>query len=256
MRSFTLVFRRKGDGRALSVVCLSLERRLKPRGGGVNAAIFSAGGHASEVVTKEEAETISPRSSIAVQVPKTSLLFKTEGVTHVIHVLGPNMNPQRPNYLKGDYVKGCEVLRDAYCSLFRNFVSLTRNHNCQKEYGEDSYLGSSSIAGKGIMDCLSLDCEQKTKREGNHVFDMNKKSKCYDKLVEEEEQKNNMTAAPAIRTWGSWAQALHRITLHPELHKGVLEMSVDYVVINDFYPKVCEFLRSVFRGIQIPIFQF
>lgn len=43
----------------------------------------------------------------------------------------------------------------------------------------------------------------------------------------------------AQRTWGSWAQALHRTAMHPEKHEDVvIEISDDYVVLNDLYPKV------------------
>ncbi|KAK8928562.1 Transcription factor bHLH140 [Platanthera zijinensis] len=148
-----------------NVIANAANWRLKPGGGGVNAAIFSAGGEALEISTKEQAETISPGTSVLVPVPKTSVLYQREGVTYVIHVLGPNMNPQRPNCLKDDYVKGCKILRDAYTSLFENFASLTRSQKYQKELSGDFNSGPSE----------SIMVEQKTKREGHHDSHSNKR---------------------------------------------------------------------------------
>ncbi|KAB2630476.1 transcription factor bHLH140 [Pyrus ussuriensis x Pyrus communis] len=67
-----------------NVIANAANWRLKPGGGGVNAAIFSARGPALEVPTKEQPSL-------------------REGLTHVIHVVGPNMNPHRPNCLNNDY---------------------------------------------------------------------------------------------------------------------------------------------------------
>lgn len=146
-------------------------RRLKPGGGGVNAAIFSAGGKDFEIATKELADTISPGSSIIVPVPSSSPLYQREGITHVIHVLGPNMNPQRPNCLKDDYVKGCKVLYEAYSSLFNNFASIELNQNHQKYYSGDS----NSEPSKSVVECQASSSEQKSKREFSHGSDNNKK---------------------------------------------------------------------------------
>lgn len=98
--------------------------RLKAGGGGVNAAIFKAAGPEFEVITKEYAKALSTGSALVVPLPQSSPLYEKEGVTHVIHVVGPNMNPQRPNCLAGDYVKGCKVLRETYSSLFQSFASI------------------------------------------------------------------------------------------------------------------------------------
>ncbi|KAJ7555676.1 hypothetical protein O6H91_05G050100 [Diphasiastrum complanatum] len=100
--------------------------RLKAGGGGVNMAIFRAAGEEFECATKERAKTISPGDTIVVPVPQSSPLFKDEKVTHVIHVLGPNMNLNRPHCLDGDYVKGCKILRTAYTNLFDSFSYLTK----------------------------------------------------------------------------------------------------------------------------------
>jgi hypothetical protein len=41
-----------------------------------------------------------------VELREDSPLRAREGVQCVIHVLGPNMNPERPNCLNGDYKTG------------------------------------------------------------------------------------------------------------------------------------------------------
>lgn len=55
--------------------------------------------------------------------------------------------------------------------------------------------------------------------------------------LEKVKQKSEKIAAK--RTWGSWAQALHQTAMHPEKHKdGIIEISDDFVVLNDLYAKV------------------
>ena len=99
---------------------------MKPGGGGVNAAIFKAAGASFEEATQECAKTLSPGGAVAVPLPIASPLRRVEGVTHVIHVLGPNMNPQRPNCLAGDYKQGCQILRATYNRLFETFSSIAQ----------------------------------------------------------------------------------------------------------------------------------
>ncbi|CAN0927838.1 Transcription factor bHLH140 [Linum grandiflorum] len=191
-------------------------RRLKPGGGGVNAAIFGAAGPALEVATKECAKSLDPGNAIVVPLPSESPLHSKEGVTHVIHVVGPNMNPQRPNCLNHDYAKGCQVLREAYTALFEGFASVV---NAESESQKS----------------LSLISEQKQhKRDGEFASVGNiSKRRLQDPIV----------AAPSKR-WGSWAQPLYDIAVHPEKHEGqLLEVCDDVVVLNDRYPKVSRVLH-------------
>lgn len=90
----------------------------------MNAAIFEAAGYELEVATKEVAKTLQAGDAVAVPLPATSPLRRIEGVTHVIHVLGPNMNPLRPSSLAGDYKQGCRILRNAYSKLFSVFSTI------------------------------------------------------------------------------------------------------------------------------------
>ncbi|XVF76855.1 hypothetical protein PTKIN_Ptkin13bG0300500 [Pterospermum kingtungense] len=113
-------------GLRCNVIANAANWRLKPGGGGVNAAIFNAGGPALEAATMERGKSLHPGNALVVPLPSTSPLYDKEGVTHVIHVLGPNMNPRRPDCLDNDYIKGCKVLQDAYSSLFEGFLSIAK----------------------------------------------------------------------------------------------------------------------------------
>ncbi|KAM7526509.1 hypothetical protein LguiA_016411 [Lonicera macranthoides] len=220
-----------------NVIANAANWRLKPGGGGVNAAIFSAAGPALEIATKERAGSLTAGKAVGVPLPSTSPLSNREGVTHVIHVLGPNMNPQRPNCLNDDYIKGCKVLREAYSSLFEVFASIVRSQ-------EQCSLISNS--------------DQKVKREGVYGSERNKKCKGFqDELGSSVSNSMDEIGKPdseksSIRTtkpWGSWAQALHQIAMHPESHKiDLIEIADDIVVLNDLYPKAQRHLLVLARA--------
>jgi aprataxin len=214
------------------MVQITCFRRLIPGGGGVNAAIFNASGPSLESATKERSGSLTPGKALVVPLPSNSPLFAKEGVTHVIHVLGPNMNPQRPNYLNNDYVKGCKVLCEAYSSLFEGFATiLTTQREQSKETDGNSFNSQ----------------DQKVKREALNECERNKKSKSSLKELgpsvshsgERNDNQDPTDTGRATKAWGSWAQALYHIAIHPERHRNdVLEILDDVVVHNDLYPKV------------------
>ena len=219
-------------------------RRLKPGGGGVNAAIFTAAGPALETATKEQAKSLLPGSAVVVPLPSTSPLFSQERVTHVIHVLGPNMNPQRPNCLDNDYVKGSKILCDAYTSLFEGFVSIIR----KLPEGRRNNHESKQSEIQGHPGNATKHSEQKVKRDGVHESDRTKKykgsySETGGNISESSAGRINPSTekfdGSTTKTWGSWAQALYNIAKQPEKHKdAVLEITDDIVVLDDLYPKV------------------
>ncbi|XP_047148774.1 transcription factor bHLH140 isoform X2 [Vigna umbellata] len=224
--------------------------RLKPGGGGVNAAIFNAAGPELESATKDKVKSLSPGNAAVVPLPSSSPLFTREGVTHVIHVLGPNMNPQRPNYLNNDYNKGCKILQDAYTSLFDGFASIVRNHPGIPE-GKGEKLERKSLELPVQSDCSSrkyfTGTDQKSKRSDDHGSEKSKKCKgtqddlglpFTDSKGEKVDSEHRRIERSRSKAWGSWAQALQQIAMHPEKHKGdLLEISDDVVVLNDIYPK-------------------
>lgn len=193
-------------------------RRLKPGGGGVNAAIFAAAGPALEAATKERAKSVNPGKAVVVPLPSTSSLFVREGITHVIHVLGPNMNPQRPNCLNNDYTKGCEILREAYSSLFEGFASIVKADHKNKG-GETVYDSERTKKNKGNRDEFESDVVDNRNKKGS--------------------SRTEKTDGGTGKPWSSWAQALYQIAMNPERHKNdLIEILEDAVVVNDIYPKV------------------
>ncbi|XP_019097206.1 PREDICTED: transcription factor bHLH140-like [Camelina sativa] len=98
---------RSEGGLHCNVIANATNWRLKHGGGGVNAAIFKAAGPDLETATRVLANTLLPGIAVVVPLPSTCPLHNAEGITHVIHVLGPNMNPNRPDNLNNDYTKGC-----------------------------------------------------------------------------------------------------------------------------------------------------
>ncbi|KAJ8551045.1 hypothetical protein K7X08_000415 [Anisodus acutangulus] len=225
-----------------NVIANATNWRLKPGGGGVNAAIFSAAGPALETATKARAGSLSSGKAVVVPLPSSSPLFSREGVTHVIHVLGPNMNPQRPNCLNNDYDKGCKILRETYSSLFDAFASIVRAQgepcNFEKEF-----------KGEVQLDQGSRNSDQKVKREAVCEADMNKKYKSFVKELGPNvgSSGDGNTDGQTRKAWGGWAQALYDTAMHPERHKNIIEMSDDVVVLNDLYPKAQKHLIVLAR---------
>ncbi|KAF8402610.1 hypothetical protein HHK36_010699 [Tetracentron sinense] len=248
-------------GLRCNVIANAANWRLKPGGGGVNAAIFSAAGPSLEIATKEQAGSLSPGNAVVVPLPSTSPLYKSEGVTHVIHVLGPNMNPQRPNCLENDYSKGCKVLREAYSSLFEGFASIMKTQttvleaNCQKSGSRSSELHK-DLFGKSPTNHFP-NSDQKIKRDSSYETKGNKKCKglpdelgsdIADAMVKKTHPKNEKIDCGTSKAWGSWAQALYHIAMHPEEHKNdVIEIADDVVVLNDLYPKAQNHLLVLAR---------
>ncbi|XP_008243317.1 PREDICTED: transcription factor bHLH140 [Prunus mume] len=241
-----------------NVIANAANWRLKPGGGGVNAAIFSAGGRALEVATKEQAKSLLPGNAVVVPLPSTSPLFCREGVTHVIHVVGPNMNPQRPNCLNNDYIKGCKVLQEAYTSLFEGFSSIVRSQS-KLPKGSIENLQSKMTESQDHPDGIPKDhftnSDQKNKRKDLHKSERSKRSKGYRDETDDASDSNagkvnlsNKSDGSRTKSWGSWAQALYNIAMQPEKHRdAVLEISDDVVVLNDLYPRAQRHVLVVAR---------
>ncbi|XP_068644205.1 transcription factor bHLH140 isoform X2 [Aristolochia californica] len=240
-------------GLRCTVIANAANWRLKAGGGGVNAAIFSAAGQALESATRECAGTLSPGRSVIVPLPPSSPLYEREGVTHVIHVLGPNMNPQRPNFLHNDYAKGCKILHESYSSLFENFGSIVSSKLATQkekpEYGLQLSDLHDDCAGRKPNDHIP-NSEQKSKREGCYQSESNKKCKGTSSASVQKGFTSNTseTAESTKKSWGSWTQVLYDTAMHPDSHKnGVIEISNDTVVLNDLYPKAKKHLLVLTR---------
>ncbi|XP_065853067.1 transcription factor bHLH140 [Euphorbia lathyris] len=246
-------------GLRCNVLANAANWRLKPGGGGVNAAIFSAAGLALEVATKERAASLLPGHALIVPLPSNSPLYSREGVTHIIHVLGPNMNPGRPNCLNNDYAKGCKILCDAYTALFNGFISILANQEKLLSGRSENFLSETLLrdtSHTGLKNNLA-NGEQKTKRDGDCVSERSKKCKgsqnenadstgsACEKVAGDHSKINGSTSM----RWSSWAQALYQIARHPEKHKDeLLEILDDVVVLNDLYPKAQKHLLVLARS--------
>ncbi|XP_038688379.1 transcription factor bHLH140 isoform X2 [Tripterygium wilfordii] len=246
-------------GLRCNVIANAANWRLKAGGGGVNAAIFSAAGPSLEIATKEQASSLHPGNAVVVPVPSSSSLYGREGVSHVIHVLGPNMNPQRPNFLNDDYNRGCKILRDAYTSLFEGFVSIIRTQSNFPTRSSENLKHEPLKSGDTSHDAptvfFSSNTDQKIKRNNNYESERSKKCKGFQDearaaTTDSRARHINKHENDVSRTmaWGSWAQSLHHIAMHPARHKNdVLEISDDIVVLNDLYPKAQKHLLVVAR---------
>lgn len=192
----------------------------------MNAAIFKAAGPDLEAVTRARANTLLPGKAVVVPLPSTSPLQNAEGITHVIHVLGPNMNPNRPNYLNNDYTKGCKTLREAYTSLFEGFLSIVQD---QSKFPKRSNPATVPASGENIKEVSERNKKYKGPQDMAVASNLESGS-----LKDTRDSGKKMS-----KGWSSWALALHSIAMHPERHENVvLESSDDIVVINDQYPKV------------------
>uniref|UniRef100_A0ACD5XKH9 Uncharacterized protein n=1 Tax=Avena sativa TaxID=4498 RepID=A0ACD5XKH9_AVESA len=256
-------------GLQCNVIANAANWRLKAGGGGVNAAIFNAAGEALQRATKECADTLRPGSSVSVPLPSTSPLHQKEGVTHVIHVLGPNMNPMRPDCLKNDYTKGCKILHDAYNSLFENFASIVQNHTVKQNVETSSKKSASGVISPNDSKMKRADShdserakkykllppilpsrqnhEHKGSNTQNHHDNSMGSSDAPNQAREEDGKKNS---AVTSKTWGSWAQALYEVAMHPEKYKNsdsILETSDEVVVLKDLYPKAKKHVLVISR---------
>ncbi|KAK9668510.1 hypothetical protein RND81_13G065600 [Saponaria officinalis] len=236
-------------GLRCNVIANAANWRLKPGGGGVNAAIFNAAGPSLEIATKERAKSLAPGKAIVVPLPSISPLFKKEAVTHVIHVLGPNMNPERPYCLNSNYDEGCKILGEAYSSLFEGFRSILKSQMLTAE-GESgkSRLNHSEVLESSVAEHGDPKTSDK-KSNGDDVYG-NERSKKHKGLNFEigcdlddfrkkmQQLDKAKKKAGSSKAWASWAQALYNIAMNPQKHeKDVLELTADVVVINDAYPK-------------------
>ncbi|KAJ6755701.1 APRATAXIN [Salix purpurea] len=248
-------------GLRCNVIANAANWRLKPGGGGVNAAIFTAAGLALETATKERANSLLPGHAVVVPLPSDSPLYTREGVSHVIHVLGPNMNPQRPNSLNNDYNKGCSILREAYTSLFTGFLSILRSRSkLPRRISEKLALTPLDLKDPSLDPRNHLtNSDQKIKRDDGCVYERSKKCKGANNETVADISAPSSTygkvtgdkiklEGPTSKTWGSWAQALYHIAMHPEKHKDeLLEVLDDVLVLNDLYPKACKHLLVLAR---------
>ncbi|MCL7026540.1 hypothetical protein MKW94_014170 [Papaver nudicaule] len=256
-------------GLRCNVIANTTNCLLKPGGGGVNEAIFNAAGPALEIATKEVAAGIGYGSALTVPLPSTSPLYIREGVTHVIHVLGPNMNPLGPDCLNNDYDKGCQILREAYSSLFESFASIVRTIATEfsKEPSESQSIILSPHSDRKGKRGAVFESGRNKKLKGPKVVYSEPKIATGVQLVSESNDirrssQCGYTDATGIRiqserdgicggttkVWEEWAHSLHHRAKDPvRYNQEVIEILDDVVVLYDLYPKARRHLLVVLR---------
>ena len=107
-------------------LCNPANHRLNAKGGGLNKAMHTAAGaEALEGLTHaSHTSGGQPGSVYPVALPIGNPLREAHGVEYVLHCVGPNMNPDKPMCLEGDYSKGCEQLAETYAALLKGFHEL------------------------------------------------------------------------------------------------------------------------------------
>eukprot|EP01125_Pyxidicula_operculata_P007506 TRINITY_DN2552_c0_g1_i2.p1 TRINITY_DN2552_c0_g1~~TRINITY_DN2552_c0_g1_i2.p1 ORF type:complete len:138 (+),score=10.14 TRINITY_DN2552_c0_g1_i2:485-898(+) len=97
---------------------------FKSSGSGTNQAIYEACEDGPVSLKKLTLAKYSPPAVCAKAYPvhlvEGSSLYQQE-VRYVIHVVGPNMNRTRPNYLKDDYDLGGNLLEESYLNCLNSF---------------------------------------------------------------------------------------------------------------------------------------
>ncbi|XP_004364944.2 hypothetical protein CAOG_00073 [Capsaspora owczarzaki ATCC 30864] len=94
--------------------------RLTAGGAGTNKAINLAVGPSLHAETKRLYSSAEAGKAYPVKVPSP----RRVRFEYVIHVVGPNMNPQRPQCLHNNYEKGSQLLSATYRAMFSTFAKL------------------------------------------------------------------------------------------------------------------------------------
>eukprot|EP00742_Colponemidia_sp_Colp-10_P009378 GILJ01010221.1.p1 GENE.GILJ01010221.1~~GILJ01010221.1.p1 ORF type:complete len:814 (+),score=82.71 GILJ01010221.1:65-2443(+) len=146
--------------------------RLKPGGTEVSEEL-----HAIDSTLHEATKAVHPQPAVvgeafAVRTTPFSPLRLLEGVEYVIHVVCPNMNPAKPDCLRGDYAVGRMELKTCYDRIFSLFYSLAsklsaKQHTLTKTpIGNDSYI---STAAKTVDIVVKKESSSlQLKRPGDH----------------------------------------------------------------------------------------
>jgi aprataxin len=116
-----------------SVVAVGCNKLFKLGGDRLNIALHKAFGTANEL--HDLIQQVYPREvpeigkAYLVKVPEAHPLHQTKGLKFVVNILGPNMNPNRLDYLDGDYELGEKLLEKSYDAMFLSFSQLLKNKN-------------------------------------------------------------------------------------------------------------------------------
>ncbi|KAJ3113874.1 hypothetical protein HDU96_002827 [Phlyctochytrium bullatum] len=193
-----------------SVVAVETNWRLKPESTSLSRDLHARSGPGLlDELKRAVTKPLKVGSSCAVKVPLSSELRKEEGVEHVIYVVGPNMNPLRPDPIKEED-KALKLLQECYLAMFETFAKVS-----------DIDIGSLS--------------------NGIEAGSSGKKGNAFDMLMGARKKQDIPPVSPAKRNPYSWDNALLKYIEAPEKHSEVVHSYDDrFVVVNDVYPKAAK----------------
>jgi aprataxin len=110
-----------------TVVVNSTNKDLSPTGSGINQALYKAVPDLAVLTaTQNHVPPARVGQPMVVELPDDNAWRVRECVVAIVHILGPNMNKNRPDCLNGDYERGCEQLAITYRNMFISFLNRTR----------------------------------------------------------------------------------------------------------------------------------
>ena len=111
-----------------SVIGIGCNKLFKPAGDLTNIHLHKAFGDSEDLYNYTRSVYPGIVAEIGkaypVELPLSNPLREEEKIQYIIHVLGPNMNPNRLDCLINDYERGDELLASAYRALFQCFLNI------------------------------------------------------------------------------------------------------------------------------------
>jgi aprataxin len=159
-------------------------------------------------------------------------LTQQQGTQYVVHCLGPNMNPRRPDCLDGDYAAGAKVLAQAYDAALAFFAKetglRTADDSAQGDGGNGKRArGDATAAGDSAGD-------DKRAKPGGTIASFFKPGSSSSSSA----APSAAPSAPTGRAGGGWANGLRRYLTNPEeFGDAVVTAGPRAVVIRDKFPK-------------------
>jgi len=146
--------------------------------------------------------------------------LRQEGVHHVIHVLGPNMSPNRPNCLGNNYSLGEQQLAQCYRALFACFLSIAKGESAKPRVAAAVPAQPSPAPTPVKLTESALDLLMSSSRKQSKAAAV------------------PAPAAKAAPAKGGWSAALFRYVDAPEsCGDAVVCFDKEIVVVHDKFPK-------------------
>lgn len=238
----------KTEGIPCRVIANAANEWFSAMGSGVNLAINKAAGPALDKETKARYKGGARAGQVyPVPLPTSSPLRANEGVHHVVHVMAPNMNPQRNNCLHDDYTKGDRLLGQCYSSLLTTFWDLvsgspTTKASAQAEDEIEEDFDEADFAPRPTETKKSAPAVPKSSANAFSMLMTAKKPEAEPKGGKAASEGASAPKAPARA--GGWSDALTPYATHPEkVPPNIMHQYDDKTVcIFDKFPKAFKHL--------------